>query len=247
MMMSNRHIIAIILTIALVTSCKKENLDDCFTTPGNQITEERPVSYFHAISMYENVNLIISQGDHFSIEVSGAENLVKSVGTVIKDSVLVITNDLSCNWARSYKHKLDVHITSPALKSIRYESSGDISTSGLVQIDTLEINVWGGGGSVNINVDCNRLNMGLHYGTVDFKVTGKSKMTTIYANSYGPFFCGSLDSDIVYIRNQGTNNCYVHANHILEAEITNIGSIYYTGNPFELKCIDNGEGEFVKL
>ncbi len=230
-----------------VASCKKEKLDDCFTSVGKFISEERPASFFHSINMKDNVNLIIKQGEQFSIEVEGGENLINAVGTEIQDSILFITNDLTCNWIRDYDNELNVIITSPALKNIRYESSGDINTDGLVKFDELAITVWGGGGSINLDLDCRVLDMGLHYGTVDFNVKGKSKMTTIYANSYGPFYCGQLDSEIVFIRNQGTNDCYIHANHILEAVITNIGSIYYTGNPYELKCNDNGAGEIRKI
>lgn len=245
--MNALRFIIFLTVIYLITSCKKEKLDDCFTSAGELVSVERPASYFHSISMNDNVNLIVRSGDNFTIEAEGGKNLLDAIGTEIKDSILVISNSLSCNWIRDYDNPLNVIVTSPALKNIRYESSGDITSEGLIKIDELSISVWGGGGSINLDLDCNDLNLGLHYGTVDFNVRGKSKMTTIYANSYGPFNCNQLDSDIVYIRNQGTNNCYIHANHILEAVITSIGSIYYTGDPYDLKCDDTGEGEFIKL
>lgn len=233
--------------VAFITSCKKEKVDDCFTTPGKFISVQRSVSYFHTVHMYDNVNLIIRSGDTFSVKTEGAENLTEAISTEIHDSVLTITNTLTCNWARNYNNAVDVIITSPALKNIRYESSGDITTDGLLTIDELAISVWGGGGSVNLELDCQDLNLGLHYGTVDFNVKGKSKMTTIYANSYGPFYCNELNSNIVFIRNNGTNNCYVHANHVLEAIVSNIGSIYYTGDPYRLEYSITGSGELVKL
>ncbi|HLN52907.1 MAG TPA: DUF2807 domain-containing protein [Lentimicrobium sp.] len=239
--------IIFLTVINLITSCKKEKLDDCFTSAGEFVSVERPASYFHSVNMRDNVNLIIKSGDNFSIETQGGRNLVDAIGTEIKDSILFITNSLLCNWVRDYDNPLNVVITSPALKDIRYESSGDISTDELLIIDELAISVWGGGGSINLELDCRILDLGLHYGTVDFNVKGKSKMTTIYANSYGPFYCNLLDSEIVYIRNQGTNDCYIHANHILEAVITSIGSIYYSGNPYDLKCTDTGKGELIKL
>lgn len=246
-MIGSWRFVFFLIVISLITSCAKEKLDDCFTSAGESVLVERPVSYFHSIAMNDNVNLIIRTGSNFSIHAEGGKNLIDAIGTEIKDSILIITNSLSCNWVRDYNHPLNVIVTSPALKNIHYESSGDITTDGLVTIDELFISVWGGGGSINLDLDCNVLNMGLHYGTVDFNVKGRSKITTIYANSYGPFNCDLLDSDIVFIRNQGTNNCYIHANDILEAVIANVGSIYYTGNPKDLKCDDTGEGELIKI
>lgn len=236
-----------LIVLLLIISCKKEKLDDCFTSPGEYVSVERPATFFDSIRMYDNVSLIIRSGDNFSIKVEGGKNLVEAVGTEIKDSVLIITNNMSCNWARDYNNPLTVIITSPALKNILYKSSGDIKTDGVLVINDLSISVWEGGGSINLEIDCINLNMGLHYGTVDFTVKGRAAITTIYANSYGPFYCNDLNSDIVFIRNNGSNDCYVHANHILEAIVSSVGNIYYTGNPYDLKCIITGNGKVIKL
>lgn len=236
----------IIILIAL-TSCKRDNLNDCFTNAGEVVEESRSATYFETVNMYDNVNLVIEQGTDFTIRIKGGENLLSAITTDISDSVLNIHNTMKCNWVRNYENEITVYITSPSLKSIRYESSGDLSTQGLLTIDELEINAWGGSGSINLEVECNILNLGLHYGTVDFNVTGRAVTTTIYANSFGPFYCEQLNSNIVFIRNSGTNDCYIHANHILGAEITSVGNIYYSGTPYDLNYNCTGTGQLIKL
>lgn len=237
------------ITLGLLTllGCKRDNINDCFTNAGAVIEEGRPVTYFEEVDLYDNVNLVIEQGTDFSIRIKGGENLLSAITTEISDSVLTIHNTMECNWVRDYENEITVYITSPFLKSIRYESSGDVDTDGVLTIEELELNAWGGSGSINLDVDCNILNLGLHYGTVDFHVTGRAITTTIYANSFGPFYCGELNSNIVFIRNSGTNNCYIHANHILGAEITSVGNIYYTGNPYDLSFSCTGTGQLIKL
>lgn len=239
-------ILALLLLIASA-GCKREKLDDCYTNPGEVVMEDRWSAYFETINLYDDVNLVLEQGDGYSIRVEGGKNLLGAVITEVKDSVLYINNTMSCNWVRSYNHELTVYVTSPTLYNIRYEGNGNVSTNGRMVFDILEINAWGGGGSINIDVDCQTLHMGLHYGTVDFNIRGKSSMTTIYSNSYGPFYCADLDSDIVYITHNGTNDCYVHANHILGADITSVGDIYYSGNPFDLSCTITGSGKLHKI
>lgn len=238
-----------IILIAIITlaGCKGDNLDDCFSNTGDVVVESRSAVYFETVNLYDNINLVIEPGTDYSIRIEGGENLLSAITTDVNDSVLIIHNTMKCNWIRDYENEITVYITSPGLKSIRYESSGDVRTKEILTLEELEINVWGGSGSIIMDVDCIKLNLGLHYGTVDFNISGSAVTTTIYANSYGPFYCEQLNSNIVFIRNSGTNDCYIHANHILGAEITSVGNIYYTGNPYSLSCNATGAGKLIKL
>ena len=234
----------------LLVACTGEQLDDCYTNTGPQVTIEREADAFHRIELYNNVNLVVLQGDFFQIKVEGGKNLLSAIKTEVIDSALVIRNTMKCNWMRSYNREITVYATLPALREIRYEGSGDVRNEGQIKLDSLEVNIWGGAGSFNLNLDVESLKLALHYGTADVTVKGRALMTTIYANSYGPFYCSDLISNIVYIRNSGTNECYVYARHILEVEITSVGNIYYSGflgDPAEIKRNITGSGKLIEL
>lgn len=246
MLKQSIYLLPLILLFTLI-ACKRENLNDCFTNAGNVVIKDRSSVYFDRINLNDNINLVIREGDEFKIQVEGGENLLQSVKTEIIDSVLTISNTMKCNWVRDYDNELIVYVTSPSLWSIRYEGSGDILTDGTITIDHLEINAWGGAGKIDLDLNCNTLGLGLHYGTADFHASGTSSIFTIYANSYGPFYCEDMNSNIVYIKNNGTNDCYIHANHILEAEINSVGNIYYSGNPPDLKCNETSTGRLIRI
>jgi hypothetical protein len=237
----------ILFTFLILTSCTGEQLNDCYTKTGPEITEERQVGVFHRIELYNNVNLVLVPGNTPYVEIRGGKNLLSAIKTEVIDSTLVIINTLKCNWVRSFDREITVYATTPALREIRYEGSGDISTQGLLTYDSLQVSIWGGAGSFTLNLEVTKLNLAMHYGTVDLHVKGKSLITTIFANSYGPFYCNDLISNIVYIRNSGTNNCYVHAVHVIEAEITSVGDIYYSGDPYNVKSDITGSGKLVKV
>lgn len=237
----------IFILLIVFAGCKRDNMDDCFSNPGTNTVDDRPSAYFDDIELNDNINLVIEGGDTYSIKVEGGKNLISSVTTEITDSVLTINNSMSCNWVRNYNNELTVIVTSPALKSINYESSGDINTPTCLNITDLDLNVWGGSGSINLNIVSDKVNLRQHYGTVDFHVKGRASILTVYSNSYGPFYCEELNSDIVYIRSRGTNDCYIHANDILEAEITSVGNIYYSGNPYNLSSQVTGSGKLIKI
>lgn len=237
----------LVIVVFAAGACKREQLDDCFTRTGPQTSEERQTGYYERIELYNNVNLVLVPGNQSYLKVEGGKNLLSAVKTDIADSTLTIRNTMKCNWIRNYNREITVYATAPALKEIRYEGSGDVRTDGSLAIDTLSLNIRGGAGSFNLDLNANVLNLAMHYGTVDLTVKGSAIMTTMFANSYGPFYCGDLKSHIVFIRNSGSNDCYIHAEHVLGAEITSVGNIYYTGNPFDLSSTITGSGKLIKL
>jgi hypothetical protein len=109
------------------------------------------------------------------------------------------------------------------------------------------VSIWGGAGAFNLDLDVRNLKLALHYGTADVTVKGKALITTIFANSFGPFYCSELISNITYVRNSGTNDCYVYARHILEVEIPSVGDVYYSGDPYDIKMNVTGTGKLIKI
>jgi hypothetical protein len=241
------RITCLLSIIVVFSSCNREQLDDCFTKTGAEITEERTSEYFYRIELYDNVNLVLVPGNSAFLEIKGGENLLSAIKTEVTDSTLVIRNTLKCNWTRNYDREITVYATAPALREILYEGSGDIRTEGQLKLDSLQINIWGGAGSFDLDLDVTNLKLAMHYGTVDITVKGTAIITTIFANSYGPFYCSELISNIVYVRNSGTNNCFVHARHILEVEIPSVGDIYYSGDPYDIKMNVTGTGKLLKM
>jgi hypothetical protein len=238
----------VFLTVCfLVSSCNREQLDDCYTNTGPKETVSREVSVFHTIELYDNVNLVITQGSSIQIRVEGGKNILSAIKTEVTDSTLLIHNIMKCNWVRSFDREVTVYLTAPYLREIRYEGSGDVKTEGQLTLDSLQLSIYGGAGSFDLDLDIKNLKLAMHYGTADVTVKGKALITTIFANSFGPFYCTGLISNIVYVRNSGTNNCYVYARHILEVEIPSVGDIYYSGDPYDIKMNVTGTGKLLKM
>lgn len=236
-----------LFTLNLTTSCTSENVDDCFSNTGVQITKTRTVAGFNKIELYDNVNLVLVPGISTEIKVEAGKNIIDAIKTEISDSALVIRNTMECNWVRNFNREITVFVSANNLKEIRYEGSGDISTDGQISSDSLKVNIWGGSGSFDLDLNIDKLSLAQHYGTVDLHVYGRSSIVTIFSNSYGPFYCNNLISDITYIRNNSSNNCYVHAKYILEVEIQSVGNIYYSGNPPDIKSNITGSGKLIRV
>jgi hypothetical protein len=233
----------------LLDSCGKDSIFDLFQSSGPVVKEQREVNrYIDKVSVYDNINLVISQGPATSITVEGGSNLLSDVTTEIgEDSMLTLRNNNKYDWVRSYDKKITVYLQINRLRIIRYESTGDITTMDTIRQDSLRIDAWGGSGKITMTIDCGTLWLTMRYGTMDFDFSGKSGVTYIMSGSYGPFHCLGLKSHSAFVTSKGTNDCYVNAIDRIEADISSLGNVYYTGDPPIVSVNRTGAGQLVHL
>jgi len=228
-------------------SCEKMDVGDCFTGAGKTVIEHRDISYFENIVLEDNINLVITQDNDYSIMVEAGENMLEKIITEVIDSTLYVKNENTCNWVRDYPNKITAYISFKVLNNIDYNSSGNIIGTNTIYSDTLDISVWDGSGIIDLEIETKKSTLNLHYGAVDFYIRGRSGVNFIYASSYGPFYCENLRTIFTYMNNRGSNDCYVWATYYLGVDIENIGNIYYKGNPLTINANITGTGQLIPM
>jgi hypothetical protein len=224
-------IIALLVFLAgfSLVSCQKSG--KCFSNTGSVIMQERPVTPFDSIDLADNVNLILTQDTAFRITVEAGSNIISGITTEIQDRQLLIRNLNTCNWLRSYDKPLNVYVSVKNLWKISYNAAGNVSSTNTLRGDSIKIEVWGGCGTIDLNLEYVEGWFVLNMGTADYNLHGKCDIATFYMNDMG--FCQAKDlvSRYCVVNSRGTNDCYVNSTVALYATIENIGSVYYTGNP----------------
>ncbi len=220
-----------ILLISGLISCTKSK--NCFTSSGELTRDTLTVSSFDSIYLNDNVTLILTQETGNRVVVEAGKNLISGITAEVSGASLVIHNNNSCNWLREYSNPV-VYVSFSYYKHIlfiAYKSSGDVRSTNLLYNDTIEIHTWGGSGIISLYVNCRKVTFVQHMGTVNFLIQGICDESNIFAGDYGLFDCRDLRTGYTYIKNYGTNDCYVQAKHQLIATVGSIGNIYYKSNP----------------
>ena len=246
-MKKNRYNILLFFLIVLagLTGCKKSGVN-CLTSNGKTIRQDRLLQDFDSIDVQDYVNLIISQDSINNVTVESGQNIINGITTVIVDRQLVIRNNNKCNWLRSYDVPVNVYVSVKDLKKIYYLSSGNISTTNILKSSSLKIEVWGGSGTIDLDMDIQEGYFIMQMGTADFNLHGHCAINTIYAGDFGLFQCKDLKTGYSFVTNKGSNDCYVNASQYLEANIGSIGNIYYTGNPDTVITNIQGAGRVIR-
>ena len=236
-----------LLTLALawlLCGCTKGG-GVCVSTSGQMTTQIRHVSDFNEINIQDNVNLIITTDTANPLVVEAGRNILGGITTTVENNQLTIGNTNSCNWLRDYNKPINIYIPARKIWRIKYNGSGDISSTGTLKLDSLTVEVWGGCGTIDLTLDIWRGNFSLNMGTVDFRLRGISAITSVYAGDYGLYDGRDLKTGYTYITSKGSNDCYVMATNSLDATVGSIGNIYYTGNPAAIKTTINGTGKIL--
>ncbi len=246
--MAIKNFSVLILTTFLfsILSCNKEGV--CVRQTGEIVTETRPVQDFHFIDVYDNINLILTQDSVMhQIRVEAGENLINGIKTEIDSGRLVLSNENTCNWLRSFEVPVNVYLTFTRLDTILFQAAGNITCTNTWANDSIYINIIEGTGDVNLKIHVSKSTMQIRYGTVNFQVEGKSSVTYISSRGYGPFHAENLQSKFTYVYTFSPNDVFVYAEEELGAEIANIGNVYYTGSPAQIDVNAYGGGKLIEF
>jgi len=238
-----KYLSLLVSGILLLTSCDK----GCMSSTGAEKTIERTTSDFKHLQVWDNVDVQITQASENRIQVRAGDNIIENIETSIQNGILKISNQNSCNWARSYDKNITVFIDVKDLYEIEIHGTGEITSSNTIVSDSLMLNVWDAAGKVDLTIETRKSTIRYHIGTADIFYSGTTRLSYISSNSFGPVDARNLESEQTYISSLGSNNNYVWATEILEATISSIGNIYYKDDPAILRTFINGSGEVKKI
>jgi hypothetical protein len=224
----------IILVAIFLTSCEPAPW-----TNGEPAIETR---YFDedvtAIHVYHDINVTLVEADEFRIEVTTGENLMEKITSTVENGILYLKNENIRNWIRSYDYPLEVKIYHNSITKVNYESWGDLTSEGYISQDTIkrfDLVVHHGSGHIDIDINCNIMNIETYDGTAKVTVSGSSDYTNIYHNARNNIYSKELVSKDACVHVHYEGSVYVNCINRLEAMVNDYGSIYYNR---ELKELD---------
>jgi len=246
MIMRAKSLIILLLGLmACFFSCKKAPL-----TIGKIVTEERTLSDFREVHLYDDVNVTLVRSDTCLIKITTGENIIDNITTEVTNGILTIGNTSTMNWIRTYDYELHATLFFKDIQNFIFSSCGTLNTENQYNSDTVvdyvyRFEVDGGSGDIDMLVNrCNNFKIMYRYGTSRINLHGSdNRNLDILKKSYGILDAHNFDSDTVIIKNLSVGDCYIKALRYIDAEIHNLGDIYYKGNPDNIKV---AYGEYAK-
>jgi hypothetical protein len=233
----------IIPFLLIFLSCRKDNMFDCFTSRGPEITQVRKLGEFRVAEVSSNIDVLIRQGSEYRVEITAGQNLMKNILTTVKGNTLTIDDVNTCNFVRGYKKIIRVSITLPYLEKILNEGVGTVTCENFAQ-DTLVARAESSG-DIRISGVFNEVRTSSH-GNGDIYLEGSSNSFYVYA--YGTNYLhaeGLTVRNSIFVETLSIGNCYVNCEGLnsFAYNIWSEGNVYYTGNPVHTADYSDGTGK----
>lgn len=233
-------LVPVMLIALLIMSCGLiTNTGAKVITPSdNIISENREVSNFNSIEFSTFGKINIMQGDGESFNISGPDNLVPEVSTVVNNGTLTIKNKENITvTSLDSMHILTFTIVVKELSSLSISGAGDVQIETL-STPSLSINMSGAGRLTQNQLTTDNLHIILS-GVGGLNVSGQATQATIDMSGAGGVDAKDLQIQNAKITISGLGGATLWVTDQLTGEISGTGSVSYYGNP---QTITNSTG-----
>jgi hypothetical protein len=119
-----------------LNSCEKPS--DCIESSGTIIIKDIPVTNFKKIKVYRGIEVIITQGTEYKVQIVAGENFIDNIEVNQNGDQLIFKDNTSCNWVRDYG-QTKILVTTPTLEEIYSKTDRNISSNGVLSFTNLTV------------------------------------------------------------------------------------------------------------
>jgi hypothetical protein len=227
----------LIVLFWMFNACEKPS--DCVESSGLTITKEIAVQPFKKIKVYRGIEVIITQGSEYKVEIVAGSNFIDNVDVRQKGDQLIFQDNVSCNWVRAYGNT-KILVTTPTLEEVYSKTDRNISSNGVLTfpyISFIAIDKDGDGesgagtGDFILNID--NYNLYIANNNVSrFYLTGKTEdaLFNFYFGD-GRIEAGNFTVQNMQIYHRGSNDMTVKPMQKITGIINSTGNIILKNVP----------------
>jgi hypothetical protein len=232
-----RHYIYLLLVVFLVLSCEKPI--DCVKSAGVTVLKEVPVTDFDYIKVYRGIEVIITQGNEYKVQIQAGKNFIDNIEVKQEGTKLFFKDDVSCNWVRDYG-QTKILVTTPELKVIYSKTDRNISCNGTVSFDDLQLIAFDkeadgeeGAGTGDFIFEINNSRLSIEANSLArFYIKGQTEEASfnIYNND-GRLDASNLAIQRLTLFHRGSNDMIVRPVESVTGILVSTGDVVLKNNP----------------
>jgi hypothetical protein len=241
-----RLIVSILIVCCATTfsGCDNENAFGCFKKPGEIVEQEVALGSFSIIEAHDEVDIYLVNSTKQRVFIKAGKNLIPQIHLNVKDDILTITNDNSCNWVRSPENP-GIYIYSNDVSGIGIFDFANIYSEGSLKLDKLSI-FSDGTGNFDMNIDLDSLVVESIY-ISNFTFSGNTDFLDLLITGDSRFIARNLSATDIKIDHNGSNRVELYPLDKLEGIIQSTGSVYYFNEPKTLDVTVRSTGQLIYL
>lgn len=238
----------IFATLCLLTACNLNGQwGKTIEGNGNQVTEDRQVGTYDAVSVSHIFKVYLVEGAEGAIRVEAEENLLEHVITEVSGDELKIRVEKGIQLKPSREYRdTGIRIWVPVESVSGVSASGASDLIGQVPLSAVDFRASvSGAADAELDISAENLKIDLS-GASELKLSGSVEMMVIQGSGASDLKAFSLTARHVDARLSGSSDADVTANESLKARVSGAGGLTYRGNPAKLESKASGAGNVRK-
>ncbi|WP_237332458.1 head GIN domain-containing protein [Zobellia amurskyensis] len=246
------HFFTMLCCLVVLISCNGENASDCFQNTGDTVREEVTVEEFTKITVYENVTMIIKQGETQKVEIETGSVLRNEVTAEVEDGRLLLRDTNDCNYFRDYG-VTKIYVTAPNITEIRSSTGWTISSDGVLAYPRLTLlsesfadpEAQTTDGEFDLVVDTETLSVVVN-GIAYFKLKGATEdLNLTIAAGDSRIVASDLVAQRVNLNHRGSNDMFVNPQLTIKGVIRGVGDVFSANRPTEVDVEEIYKGRLI--
>ena len=191
-------------------------------------SEKRAVSGFHGIALAVDAKLELRQGGGEGLSITGDDNIVSLIETVVEDGILKIRWPKDRNLSSRYK-ELVIVVDAQTIDRLAVAGSGELRAERLKAGDLRTSPA--GAGRIDIGaLDANAVRTSID-GSGNMQVAGRAESLDVSIAGSGNAIATKLESRRARVSVAGSGTAIVWATETLNASVAGSGDVRYVGKP----------------
>ncbi len=195
---------------------------------GNVINEIREVPYFNAIAVSSSIDLSITMGDDFHVEVEADDNIIEHIETETRGDELIIGLKSKGISIRNPK-EMNVYVTLPELLSLTASGATDVTVNNTIDQATIRIKA-SGASDITLPVNVEYLELDLS-GASDARISGLANATKATLSGASDLKNSDLVTGTLDVNLSGSSNLKIKVNENITGKLSGASDLVYEGNP----------------
>ncbi|MFM9056328.1 MAG: GIN domain-containing protein [Bacteroidota bacterium] len=225
-----------------------QDAGECLESTGAFSTETRSLEPFNRIDLSDDIDLIIHPASQVhEVRISGGGSLLSDIETRVSAGTLYLRNNTRCNWVRSFKNTFTADVYCDSVTALWIEDAvGRVRMTDTLSVSRFSLDSYSSMGDYDLLINCSdAATLAIHNGPSNLKASGTCQNQYNYQTGYGKIDCSALNSEYVFLTNNGSNDSYVSVRKLLEAKIGHTGNVYYAGEPDSVISVIRGRGRLI--
>lgn len=241
-----RVLVVILLSLIMVSSCKKPENRACYKSIGDEAIVERQLSDFSLLDLGPHLRYVLVQDTVNKVIVSGGKNLLNFVETTVEEGKLIVLNKNRCNFLRKLDNVILVEIHFKEIVNIYSESTEEVYCESLTT-NYLTVAMRDGAGKMKLNINVINIDVLVSHGWGNFELSGDANFASfkIRSNGFGDAYALNVNDSIHAISNSSEVFKINADNCLLKSQTHSFGDVWYVGVPDEKEHLSYGAGELI--